>query len=317
MSMPVLPVVNGAIPRLSGELTGVFLDDWTKRIFEASRGSLVLLLPFNNDTGLYPVGTAVSIEDAWSQQVIAAGTYDVIEAMFVRVVGKATFRAGEFRVERGLLLTSDPERINLSELRDTYPLIDGAGWTALEGSTEARNPQDIRVKISGVAHDGEDVALSGNLGGVVSRESAHTIEHAIIRSLSRYSMVTPKTLRESIKEETDALKTSLEIGYRFRMPEFFGVTSTGMCGNPLTGLAHFYLADELRHNLDGGASLTASLEDARLSALSKVTGDLELTTRRGARVLQGLKHGMMHDDAVLDSDRLKAVLRRFPLSPWN
>ena len=59
------------------------------------------------------------------------------------------------------------------------------------------------------------------------------------------------------------------------------------------------------------------LDDARLSALSKVTGDLDLSTRRGDRVMQGLKMGMMHDDSPQETDVLRSVLRHFPLSPWD
>lgn len=317
MNIPVLPVTNGAIPRVSGEITGIFLDAWTKRILWARRGSPVLLLPFNEATGLYPVGTMVSIDEVWKQQVITAPSFVTAEAVFARVAGKATMKAERFHMAEGLLFASDPQRLDLAELRAAYPIIDGAGWTAFEGSTEARNTDDIRVTVSGVSHEGAEVSLTGNLGGLVSAESAHTIEHAIIRSLSLCAMVTPKTLRESIEGETEDLRFSLEMGYRLKMPEIFGVTPTGACGNPLTGLAHFYLADELKRNLERGASFTESLEDARLSALSKVTGDLELTTRRGARVFQGLKLGMMHDDSPHDKDRLKAVLKRFPLSPWG
>lgn len=316
MSIPVLPVANGAMPRVGGEITGVFLDSWTKRVFRARRGSPVLLLPFSGSTGLYPVGTAVAIEESWAQQVIAAPSLKVIEALFARVTGKATVKAGGFHSADGILFAANPEVIDLAELRSTYPVIDGAGWRALQGSTEARGRHDIRVSIYGISHGGEEVVLSGNLGDLVDAEEAHTIEHAIIRSLTQYAMVTPKTLRECVRDETEDLKASLEIGYRLKMPEVFGVTATGACGNPLTGLAHFYLADGLRRNLAKGASFTQSLEDARLSALSRVTRDLELTTRRGACTLQGLKKGMMHDDSVPDNDKLRSVLRRFPLSPF-
>jgi len=317
VSMPVLPVLNGAIPRRSGEITGVFLDKASRQVFRSGRGSLVLLLPFNYRSGLYPVGTAVSIEDVWQQPVIAAPSFDIVDALFVRVSGKATVKAGGIRFQNGSLRARDIEKLDLKELRTVYPLIDGAGWSPVEGSTEARSPQDIRVTVFGVSHEGEEVLLSANLGGLVTAETAHTIEHAVIRSLQRHAMVTPKTLRECMKEETDALKASLSVGYSLKMPEIFGVTSSGMCGNPLTGLARFYVSEDLRRNLEGGASFARSLEDARLSALSKVTGDLDLTTRRGDRIMQGLKMGMMHDDSPQESDTLRSVLRRFPLSPWD
>lgn len=317
MSVPVLPVMNGAIPRESREITGVFLDKRSRQIFRSGRGSLVLLLPYDHRSGLYPVGTLVSVQDVWQQPVVTAPSFNIVEALFVRVSGKATVKASGFRLVNGRMYARDIERLDLRRLREVYPLIDGAGWSATEGSTEARNPQDIRVTIFGVSHEGEEVSLSANLGGLVSGETAHTIEHAIIRALERYAMVTPKTLRECMKEETDALKASLSVGYSLKMPELFGVTPTGMCGNPLTGLAHFYLSHELKRNLESGASFARSLEEARLSALSKVTGDLDLSTQRGSRVMESLKMGMMHDDSPQGSGILKSVLRRFPLSPWD
>jgi len=317
LSIPVLPVTNGAIPRESMGITGVFVDKRAKKIFRSGRGSLVLLLPYDYKSGLYPVGTLVSVQDVWGQPVITAPSLEVVEALFVKVWGKATVRAGGFHLSGGQVYAGEVERLDLKRLREVYPLIDGAGWSAVEGATEARNPKDIRVTIYGVSHDGEEVSISANLGGLVSGEIAHTIEHAIIRSLQRYAMVTPKTLRECMKEETDALKASLSVGYSLKMPELFGVTPTGMCGNPLTGLAHFYLATELQRNLEQGASFARSLEQARLSTLSKVTGELELTTEAGTRVMHGLKMGMMHDDTPQERDVLRSVLRRFPLSPWD
>ncbi|HHY45530.1 MAG TPA: hypothetical protein GX512_07465 [Firmicutes bacterium] len=317
MSIPVLPVMNGAIPRESREITGVFLDKRSRQIFRSGRGSLVLLLPYDHFSGLYPVGTLVSVQDLWQQPVITSPSFKVTEALFVRVSGKATVKAGGFELANGRVYAREIERLDLRRLRKSYPVIDGAGWSPTEGNTEVRNPLDIRVTVFGVSHEGEEVSVSANLGGLVSGEIAHTIEHAIIRALQRYAMVTPKTLRECMKEETDALKASLSVGYSLKMPELFGVTDSGMCGNPLTGLAHFYLAHELKRNLESGASFARSLEEARLSTLSKVTGDLDLTTQRGARVMQGLKMGMMHDDSPQESETLKLVLSRFPLSPWD
>jgi len=318
MRIPVVPVTNGMIPRPSQELTGVFLDDWVKEAFAgAGEGGMAILLPYDPETGLYPVGAIVSVEDAWRRNVIVSPSFTVREAMFAHVTGKGTVKAGAFEVRDGALLAADAKMVDLNALRKTYPLIDGAGWTALEGSTEARSKEDIRVEIYGASHDGEQVVLRANLGSLVSPETAHTVEHAVIRSLSRCAMATPRTMREALAGETRDLKDSLTVGYKLRMPEFFGVTPTGMCGNPLTGLAHFYLQDEFMKNLERGESLPRSIQNARLSALSHVTDDLELSTQRGSRVLQGLKLGMMHDDSRIPDEKIRAILRRFPLSPWE
>ncbi len=318
MRVPVIPVANGMVPRVGQILTGVFLDDWTKKVLiYAGTKRPVLLLPMGPATGIYPVGAMVAASDAWTQQVMISPSFSIQEAVFARVSGKGTYRAGSFSWDNGILFANDVGPIDLRELRATYPLIDGSGWTPSDGSTDSRSPDDIRVSIYGRTHEGEDLVLEGNLGNLVSPEAAHTLEHAIIRSLSRYAMVTAKTLRESVTGEVLDLKASLEMGYRLKMPEFFGVTSTGMCGNPLTGLAQFYLAEGLRKQLQEGGSLARSVESARLSALSKVTGDLGLSTRQGIRVLEGLKRGMMHDDSALSDTTLKNIIKRFPLSPWE
>lgn len=317
MNIPVLPVTNGMIPRPAQEVTGVFLDEWVKKTLAAAgNGGMALILPYHPETGLYPVGAAVSVEDAWTRNVIVSPSFSVQEALFAHVAGKATAKAGGFELRDGMIVATGVEPVDLARLRSTYPVIDGAGWTPSDGATEARSPDDLRVTIYGASHDGTPVSLEADLGGVVSPELAHTVEHAVIRSLSNYAMVTPKTLRESLAAESRDLKDSLAVGYRLRMPEFFGVTGTGMCGNPLTGLAHFYLAGELQRNLERGNSLPDSIQNARLTALSRVTGDLDLSTQRGWRVLQGLRRGMMHDDSRVGAADLRAILRRFPLSPF-
>ena len=318
MRAPVIPVANGMIPRADQDLTGVFSDEWTKKVFLAAGNKRsVLLLPIDPATGIYPVGSLVTARDAWTQQVMTAPSFAIREAVFATFVGKGTFRASSFSWENGILVAEDVTPLDLGELRTSYPLIDGSGWTPSDGATDSRSLGDIRVSIFGRSHEGDEVVLEGNLGSLVSPEAAHTLEHAIIRSLSRFAMVTVKTLRHSIAQEVSDLKASLELGYSLRMPEFFGVTSTGMCGNPLTGLAQFYLADELRKRLASGMSLPRSVEGARLTALSRVTGDLGLSTEKGVRVLEGLKRGMMHDDSALSDATLKRVLRRFPLSPFE
>lgn len=317
MRMLVIPVTNGVIPRASSNLTGIFVDHWSKRVLSSIRPKqMILLLPYVPEEGLYPVGAGVSVTEIWTQEVMVASSLRIKKALFVNVKGKGTFKATTFSVENGIIYSHDAELMDLKEMRKKYPVIDGAGWTPTEGSTQSRSKNDIRVEIYGVSHEGQNVKIGANLGKIVTPEQAHTIEHAIIRSLSTYALVTPKTLRKAIAEEACDLKTSLEIGYRFKMPEYFGVTPTGYCGNPLTGLAHFYLTEQLVKNLREGQSLPRSILNARLKTLSLVTEDLELTTSNKARVFQSLKYGMMHEDSVLPLETLKTVLKHFPISPW-
>ena len=317
MNVPVIPVANGMIPRPSQEMEGIFLGAWVSKAFAKTRRRGALILPYSYDGGLYPVGSLVEVRDAWKDRVMFPPALEIHDAAFARVEGRAKARARSFASEDGVLMASDVEILDLHDLRSRYPVVDGAGWIALEGETEARGSDDIRVDIYGLTHAGEPVTIGANLGGLVDAEAAHTIEHAIIRSQRSFALVTPKTLKVAIEAETQDLKASIDAGYRFRMPEVFGVTSTGVCGNPLTGLAHFYLASELTKNLTRGASIADSLRSARLTTLSKVTADLDLSTEMDLRVLQSLKIGMMHDDTPLTEDVLKAVLRRFPLSPWD
>lgn len=317
MNVPVIPVANGMIPRPSQEMEGIFLGSWVRKAFSKTRRRGALILPYGQDGGLYPVGSLVEVRDAWKDRVMLPPSLEIHDAVFARVEGRATARARDFVLEDGVLVASEVEILDLRGLRSRYPVIDGAGWTALEGETEARSGDDIRVEIYGMTHGGGPVMIGADLGGIVSPEVAHTIEHAVIRSLRSFALVTPKTLRLSMKAESEDLKASVDAGYRFRIPEVFGVTSTGTCGNPLTGLAHFYLASELTKNLSRGESVAQSLRSARLTTLSKVTADLDLSTEMDLRVLQSLKLGMMHDDTPLSLDVLKAVLRRFPLSPWD
>ena len=60
-----------------------------------------------------------------------------------------------------------------------------------------------------------------------------------------------------------------------------------------------------------------SLDKARRAVMSRLTGELGLTSEPGLRALQGLKKGMAHDDSPLGIDLCKKILRRFPLEPWQ
>jgi hypothetical protein len=161
------------------------------------------------------------------------------------------------------------------------------------------------------------VELKANLKGLVSMEIAHTIEHAMIRSLRTYGLCSARTLQESARQETAELTWSVEKSMKFSMPEFLGQTQAGVCGNPMTHLAQFYMFQELSEQLKGRNETNFSLDHARRAVMSKLTGDLGLTTDPGLRSLQGLKKGMRHDDSLLGIELCKRVLSRFPLEPWQ
>ncbi|MEW6523715.1 MAG: hypothetical protein AB1445_09145 [Bacillota bacterium] len=322
MDLPVIPVVNGVLPRPDGgEVKGIFLDPVTARLLQRLGGrSLVLLLPYVQDNErLYPAGVAVRTGKMWAQEVYILEPQRKVTALFAQVQGMGRYRSSSFRLESGMLVAEDAKALDLRELRaGGYPCIEGGGWHALEGQTLMKGHDDLPVTVHGVDYeDGSSVEVQANLGGLLSPEHAHTVEHGIIRSLNQYGLCTPRTLAAAISAETTELRASVEVGYRLRAPEIFGVTSTGACGNPMANLAQFHLAREVVRGIESGQSFLESVEAAKSRALSKLTEDLELTTNSGLRVLQGLKKGMLHDDSRLDPPSLVRVLQRFPPSPWE
>ncbi|MCL6450844.1 MAG: hypothetical protein K6T75_06090 [Acetobacteraceae bacterium] len=322
MELPAIPVVNGVLPRPQGGLVrGVFMDPLTLRLLRrlGPKGE-VFLCPFLPDRrSLYPLGVVARIENVWLEEVFCPGPAHRQKALFARVRGAARGKASGFRLEQVGLVAEGLEPVDLEELRSRgYPTVCGAGWRPLRGFTEVRSLDDLLVTLEGVdLEGGRRLRLSANLGGLVSPEQAHTIEHAILRALRSYSLCSPRTLALSLSEEGQELKDSVEYGFRHRMPEVFGVTRAGACGNPMTDLAHFYLSREVVEGLSRGQSLAWSVEEARRKTLSRLAHDLEVSTQAGLRVLQGLKKGMRHDDTRLSSRTAARVLERFPPAPWD
>ncbi|MGE5486045.1 MAG: hypothetical protein ACM3X4_13625 [Ignavibacteriales bacterium] len=322
MDLPVVPVANAILPRPDGgAIRGVFLDPVTASfIHRIGAGGTCLLLPHSVETGeVYPVGVIGRLEQAWLQTVYNPYLRTCSRAIFAELAGRGRGKARSFRLDDGMVVAEGIEPVEIDALwSKDYPVIDGAGWQPVEGATEMKGLSDLPVTIYGYdLESGERVELAGNVGGLIPPERAHTVEHAMIRCLKEHAICTPKNLADAVTEETMELKQSLELGFAFKQPEVFGVTNSGQCGNPLTSLAHFYLAKEFIQNLKEGQNLEDSLEGARLTALSRISSDLGLSTRPGLRVMQGLKQGMLHDDTTLSPSLLKKVLRRFPKSPWS
>ncbi|NPV70962.1 MAG: hypothetical protein HPY55_10000 [Firmicutes bacterium] len=322
MDIPVVAVANGILPRADGgTVRGVFLDPSTASMMaQVGVGGTCLLLPHSIGSGeIYPVGVVSRIEQAWLRPVFNPYLNSGCTALFAEMSGRGRAKASGYRLEGSTVVAEDVEPVDLGQLWSSgYPVIDGSGWQPTGGFTEIKGACDLPITIYGFdLESSEEVEVTGNVGGLVPPEKAHTLEHAIIRCLREHALCTPKNLAGAIEAETAELKESLEIGFTLRRPEVFGLTQSGQCGNPLTNLAHFYLAREVVENLKEGQDLRDSLEAARLKALSRISGDLGLSTEPGIRVLQGLKKGMMHDDTRLTPSFLKKVLKRFPRSPWN
>lgn|GEM_PF-519136 len=322
MEAYAIPVINGMLPRAEGgTLQGVFIDQFAVQGLQSMGiGGEVFVCPFSFEDGrLYPVGVLAAIAAMWPQEVMLPQLKAKRTALFVRLTGQVRAKAENFFTADNLIVGSGIRSLDLEELRSQgYATICGAGWTPQGGYTEARSVREIEITVYGIdTEDGTGVTIRADVGGSVTPEQAHTIEHAIIRSLRAYGICTAKTLRQMIGRETDELKESVAAGLKFRMPEIFGVTAAGVCGNPMTNLARFYLTQETVRLYKSGKNLRDSLSGARNKTLSRLTGDLDISTRAGLRVLQGLKRGMRHDDTLPAEGTLRRVLERFPPHPWK
>lgn len=315
-----IPIINGVLPRPKGGiLQGVFLDPFFSKILtSAGIGGHIFIFPLSLDEkSFYPVGILARIEDMWMDKLLPE---DNTKALFARVLGRERCKAKKFVFTSEGLFAKGVERLDIHELRSSgYPVISGAGWHPTGGyTTFGSNKKDVQVTIYGFdLETGRDVGIIGHLGEEVAPEKAHTVEHAIIRSLKNYAFCTPKTLRESIERETEELKWSVEIGLAKKLPEVFGVTRSGICGNPLTHMASYYLTEEFQNQIDSGENIITSLDNARNKTLSKLTNEMGISTQRGKRKLQGLKKGMFHDDTPEEMKVLKRVLNEFPIDPWH
>ncbi|EGO62664.1 hypothetical protein [Acetonema longum] len=311
----ILPVANGILPRPDGgRITGVFVTEQVSPILNrVSVGQDILVCPWVVDSQkLYPIGVLARITDR-NSQIVTDETGQQIPVVMIALEGRDQARWHTLKMLSGALASGDVERMDFKQSRKEYPVISGAGWLPEGGYTEFRAASDIPVTLYGKdLETGDEISIRANLGGLVSQEQAHTVEHAIIRSLRTFDLCSPRTLAESIIVETGELKRSVEAGFRFGLPEVLGRTSTGICGNPMTNLAHDFF-----DNLSAGRTLNESLAKARLSAMSQLTQDIGLTTQPGIRVLQGLKKGMSHDDTPLRTETAKKVIARFPLDPWR
>lgn len=317
--IPIFPVANGVMPRPhGGKISGVFLaEQGGAGLVQAGVGREVLICPWvAEDEGIYPIGVRARILDLWSQRAEDEAGNELAVLMAV-LEGSEHARWHTLRAAGSFLVSDDVETMDFKASRKEYPVISGAGWVPAGGYTEFRDSADIPVTVYGTDLErGREVSVKANLGGLVSQEQAHTIEHGIIRALHTYGLCTPRTLIQSMSRETAELRRSVELGFRFAMPEILGRTHSGACGNPMTNLAQFYLAQEFIDNVAAGKSLPESILAARRKAMSHLTGDLGLTAERGLRALQGLKKGMAHDDTPLKVEICKKVLSRFSLEPW-
>lgn len=319
MSTLLIPVVNGILPKPGGGCaTGGFMTGRSSPELPLEAGMKVFVCPLAPATGaLYRVGVLAALMDVQKQKLEMPGV-DSVNLISLRIEGVTHARWDTLCINQSSVYAEGLEYLDFHSMRAEYPVISGAGWVPQGGWTEFRSLGDIPVTLYGndVARNTR-VSLEGNLKGLVSLEAAHTIEHAIIRSLRTYGLCTPRTLQHAIKEEAAELTWSVEKSMRYALPEVLGSTQAGACGNPMTNLAQFFMFQELSsHMKDDGTGLRA-MEKVRRTVMSKLTGELGLTTEPGLRALQGLKRGMMHDDSPLSLELCKKVLRRFPLEPWQ
>ncbi|MDF2568609.1 MAG: hypothetical protein K0R55_213 [Sporomusa sp.] len=320
MDMLIMPVANGVLPRPEGgTITGMFIiENGGQLLLDVGVGREILICPWVvEEQALYPVGVIVRIINIWTQTAVDDGGVE-IPVLMAKLEGRGHARWYSMRTTGSYIYSNDVEHINLRKMRKEYPAISGAGWSPQGGYTEYRDKSDIPVTIYGAdLETGEEISITANLGGLVELEQAHTIEHSVIRALSTYGLCTARTLVEAMSRETDELKKSVEFSIKYTLPEALGLTASGACGNPMTNLAQFYLAHDFVGNIEAGKSLNESLDKARRTAMSQLTSDMGITMQQGARVLQGLKKGMAHDDTILKLETYKKVISRFPFHPWE
>ncbi|MFA6074498.1 MAG: hypothetical protein WCV63_00665 [Negativicutes bacterium] len=318
--MLVMPVANGVMPFAEGgNIIGAFMPkQGGAAVIRAGVGKELLICPWiEKSEKIYPVGIVTVIRDIWFEKAMYENG-ESVPIILARLEGRGFARWHNLRAEKGNIFCDRVEPMKMFSERLKYPVLSGAGWVAEGGCTEFKGINDIPVTVYGYdTETGDEVEISANLGGVVSEEHAHTIEHGIIRALNVYGLCTPKTLIEAMAEETDELKQTMEIGMRFTLPEILGATSTGQCGNQMTNIAQFYLNKDFITNLEKGKDVVSAVEQARKSAMSHVVEDIGLTMQKGIRVLQGLKLGMSHDDTPISVETAKKVIARFPFDPWS
>ncbi len=317
--MIMMPVANGILPRPNGgRITGMFIKEYGGNLLcEVGVGKDVFVCPWIVDEqGLYPIGVICRILNITNQIAVDEDNNEIPVVMAV-LEGQGHARWNSINTVGSYLISDDIEYINFKTNRSEYPVISGAGWIPTGGFTEFRGKTDIPVIIYGNdLMSNRQVTITANLGGLVSEEKAHTIEHSVIRALRTYGICSAKTLIESMEKESTELKQSLEYSIRWSMPELLGVTGSGVCGNPMTNLAKFYLTKDLIQNIRLGKSYADSMQAARNRTMSKLTEDLNITMDSGLRVMQGLKKGMRHDDSPLKIELCKKVIIKFPFDPW-
>lgn len=281
-------------------------------------GMKVFVCPLLSSTGaLYRVGVLAAVIDLRRQRIDMPGRPSAA-FLSLQLEGLTHARWSRLNIEHGRVMAEGLESLDFRTLRGDYPVVSGAGWIPQGGLTEFRSLRDIPVTLYGADLErGNRVSLQGNLKDLVSLESAHTIEHAMIRSLRHYGLCTPRTLQQAMREETAELTWSVEKSMKYALPEILGLTQAGACGNPMTNLAQFYMFQELAEQMKESSDAIPVLDKVRRSVMSRLTGDLGLTTDPEFRALQGLKRGMMHDDSPLKLDLCQKILRRFPLEPWQ
>jgi len=273
------------------------------------------LIPANGS--LYRIGVVAKVVDIRRQLVDIAG-HEPVPFLSMLIEGIAHARWDTLSTDSGFVMAEGLDIQDFRRMCNEYPVVSGAGWVPQGGFTEFRSLGDIPVTVYGSDIERNvAVSLTGNLKGLVSLEAAHTIEHAMIRSLRTYGLCTVRTLQEAMRAETDELTWSVEKSMRYAMPEVLGNTHAGACGNPMTNMAQFYMVQELTEQLGESGGGDYELGQVRRTVMSRLTGDLGLTTEPGLRALQGLKKGMRHDDSPLSQELCKKILGRFPLGPWQ
>lgn len=320
MKMLIMPVANGVLPRPNGgKITGIFFAESGGRLLsQVGFNKNIMVCPWviDNET-LYPIGVVCRIKSLVEKIVVDDDNKET-KAIMAVLEGQGHARWHNLEIVGGSLLAGEIEPVDFKGKRKEYPVISSAGWFPEGGYTECKSIDDIPVSIYGIdLETNRKVSIEANLGGLVTIEKAHTLEHSIIRALQTFGICSAKTLIESMQRESHELKQSIANSIRWARPEMLGITGSGMCGNPMTNLAQFYLAKDFVQNVQAGKTYHDSLQAARKKTMSKLSADLNWTMNPNFSVMQGLKKGMHHDDSNLKVDLCKKIIARFPFDPWQ
>ena len=173
-----MPVANSVLPRPhGGRIVGDVLEEQGGKILsEVGEGNDVFVCPWLVDSqSVYRSGIITRLMDIQSQMLTDEDGVQM-SVLLASFEGQAHARWHTLQTNGHCVVSSDIELMNFKRMRKEYPAISGAGWMPSGGYTEFIGKTDIPVTIYGTdLENGREVSVTANLGGLVEKEQAHTI----------------------------------------------------------------------------------------------------------------------------------------------